>query len=165
MRKILIHSPKHGNKFASIDDDDYPKLSKYRWWRGGKGKKYAFTTIYNGHNKKNNMSMHRMIMDYPKLGIDHEDGNTFNNQKSNFRICTQAENVRNSKRNIKNKSGFKGVYFDKKSKKFRALIHINNKGKHLGCFNNANDAAIRYNQIAKYHWGEFAKLNKVRDYQ
>lgn len=161
MRKILVHSGTHGNKFAFIDDEDYDIISKYRWWRGGCGKKYAFTTIYNGHNKKKHHSMHRMIMKYPKLGIDHIDGDTFNNQKSNFRICTQAQNTCNKAIQSNNKSGFKGVYFCNKLKKFRAGISINQHSKYLGTFDTSMEAAKAYNKSALENYGEFAKLNLI----
>lgn len=41
--------------------------------------------------------------------IDHIDGNPFNNDVSNLREITQAENVRNRKKDKRNKTGVQGI--------------------------------------------------------
>jgi hypothetical protein len=95
--------------------------------------------------------------------IDHLDGNTFNNQKKNLRICTHSENMRNSKIPINNTSGYKGVSLIKNTitEKWMATIRFNNKKNYLGSFNDPVDAARAYNEAAlKYH-GEFAHINKI----
>jgi hypothetical protein len=45
-----------------------------------------------------------------------------------------------------NKSGYRGVYFHKQSKKWRATIVINYKSKHLGTFENKEDARDAYDK-------------------
>lgn len=92
---------------------------------------------------------------------DHKDGNGLNNQKSNLRICTNAENIRNAKRYSTNTTGFKGVCIDSDYKKlsFRAGIKHYNKTYKLGNFNNAIDAAKAYDKKARELYGEFAKTN------
>jgi hypothetical protein len=106
--------------------------------------------------------MHRFILNAKKeYVIDHIDGDALNNQKKNLRICTHAENMRNSQIPINNTSGYKGVSYNKRYKKWEAHISFNNKLLNLGSFNDPVDAARAYNAAAlKYH-GEFAKLNKI----
>jgi hypothetical protein len=66
-----------------------------------------------------------------------------------------------SKLSISNKSGYKGVYFNKRDSNWRARIQLNKKEIHIGCYINIKDAARAYNEAAlKYH-GEFANLNKI----
>ncbi len=69
-----------------------------------------------------------------------------------------AENLRNMKRRRSNVSGFKGVHFEKKSGRFRAIIKVNGRTKQLGGFDTAEAAHARYCEAAKQHFGEFARL-------
>ena len=153
-------------KVALVDDEDFEYLNKFKWClRGtGLGKFYAIRGFRK--SKKNNItgsiSMHRELMK-PEKGyvIDHLDGNTLNNQKSNLRICTQSQNCSNQKISILNTSGYKGVVYNKKNKRYYARITVNRIIFSLGGYIYIKDAARAYNAAAlKYH-GEFANLNKI----
>lgn len=80
----------------------------------------------------------------PKV-IDHIDGNSLNNEIVNLRECTQAQNTWNSKINIKNTSGVKGVSFDKLRNKWTARVMCNGKLSVLGRFDNLESATIAVN--------------------
>lgn len=71
---------------------------------------------------------------WPDNSIDHIDGSGLNNKLINLRDVTPRQNSMNRKTNLNNSSGFKGVYFDKSKKKFRAYIDVNGKKKMLGYF-------------------------------
>ena len=93
--------------------------------------------------------------------IDHLGGNTLHHQKSNLRICTQAQNCSKQKSSKLNTSGYKGVVYNKKNKRYYARITVNRIIFSLGGYIYIKDAARAYNAAAiKYH-GEFAKLNKI----
>jgi hypothetical protein len=162
--EIIIKSKKYGNKTTLIDEDDYEKIKKFTWYahKGLDDKFRATATYSNKENIRKTIKLSRFIMNNPKgKVVDHINGNTLDNRKDNLRVCTNAENIRNS---IKPKNGvtskFKGVYFDKLLKKYRAQIGFNRKIIHLGCFINEEDAALSYNENAIKLFGEFAKLNK-----
>ena len=72
-----------------------------------------------------------------KYQIDHIDGDTLNNKIDNLRLVTQQENNFNETR-------AKGYSWHKTSKKWRAQITLNNKQKHLGLFDNKEDARAAY---------------------
>jgi hypothetical protein len=146
-------------KVAIIDDDDFEYLNQFKWYANNN---YAVRCFTVSKNKVNRILMHREIMKPNKgMVIDHLDGNTLNNQKNNLRICTHAENMRNSKISINNKSGYKGVSYQENSNNYRAQIKFNNKKINIGDFIDPIDAAKAYNAAAlKYH-GEFANLNKI----
>ena len=150
-------------KVALVDDEDFEYLNQWKWYANNmKGNFYATKAITVSKCKQKIISMHRLIMK-PEKGyvIDHIDGNSLNNQKNNLRICTHAENMRNSKIYSNNTSGFKGVYWHKQTAKWMAYISYNNKITHLGLFINPKDAARAYNEAAiKFHV-EFAKLNEI----
>ena len=150
-------------KVAIVDNEDYDYLNQFKWYASNKnGKFYVQKKITVSKNKTTCISMHRFIMKPNKgMVIDHLDGNPLNNKKNNLRICTHAENMRNSKIRINNKSGYKGVSYQENSNNYRASIRFNNIKINIGDFIDPIDAARAYNEAAlKYH-GEFANLNKI----
>jgi hypothetical protein len=82
--------------------------------------------------------------EFPKITIDHIDRKTSNNKISNLRIITKSENMANANIRIDNKSGHKGVRFNKKDNKWRSKISKEGKEIYLGSFSNIEDAiAVR----------------------
>ena len=141
-----------------VDDQDYEKVNAYKWFRkkNNYGGEMAMTT--NGPKEY----LHRLIMDPPKgMNVDHINGNGLDNRRANLRICTPAENSRNSKIYSNNTSGFKGLTWHKGSKKWTVRITKNYKRVHVGYFTDVIEAAQAYNLAATKYFGEFAKLNKI----
>jgi hypothetical protein len=159
-----------------IDEEDAEKISKYHWFgyqsykklANGEVKrerKYIAARLYKDRKTPlKHIALHRVIMDAPEgLQIDHVDGNGLNNKKSNLRICNQSQNLANGKRYRNNKSGYRGVTWHKKTKKWQAEITINHKRVALGYFHSPVEAGIAYNEAAKKSFGEFARLNEVNN--
>lgn len=96
--------------------------------------------------------------EFPKKNIDHINGNPTDNRISNLREATFEENSRNVGITKRNNSGFKGVYFVKKRKKWASRCSLNKKEVYLGSFNTAEDAAKAYQEFAIKHHGEFARF-------
>lgn len=139
-----------------VSDEDFDEVSKYKWYRKrGENKREDAVRTTDG------VKMSRFIMNPPKdMVVDHADGNTLNNMRENLRICTQAENGRNSL--IKtNTSGMRGVHWHKGAKKWVAKISVDYERKFLGYFDSLGDAGRAYNEAAKKYHGEFAKLNYI----
>jgi hypothetical protein len=85
---------------AVVDEADYAELSQYRWfakfggYRGPGAKPYAARSVRVG-NKIRCVRMHRAIMNAPDdMDVDHGDGDTLNNRRSNLEIVTKPENSR-----------------------------------------------------------------------
>lgn len=91
--------------------------------------------------------------------IDHEDRNKLNCKRSNLREANIAENIRNQKLHVNNKTGYKGVSYDKRRKKYRATIMLSRKYIHIGYFNNEIIAAQAYDFEARKLFGNFAATN------
>jgi hypothetical protein len=136
-----------------IDDDLFDELNKYRWYIGNNG--------YAQNDSKPRKLMHRFIMGNPKENIDHINGNKLDNRKCNLRVCNQSGNTANGKIRINNKSGYRGVSWNKKYKKWESYLTKNYKHFFLGYFDNKKIAAKVYNREAKKQFGEFARLNKI----
>ena len=85
---------------------------------------------------------------WPVDCIDHIDRNKANNRIENLREATIAENGQNRKLNANSTSGFKGVYWDARKRKWRGLIQLNKKKHALGYFDTPEEAHTAY-AIAK----------------
>jgi len=145
---------------AIVDDDDFDYLNQFKWYL--LKSKFNYYAIRTKRPENKLIQLHRIVIK-AKQGeiVDHINGNKLDNRKCNLRICTKSQNCQNRKISKFNKSGFNGVSWSIKNKKWVAQIACNNKKMHIGFFNDAIEAAKAFNQAAvKYH-GEFAHLNKI----
>jgi hypothetical protein len=140
--------------FAIVDAEDYEWLSKYNWRTTGGTEGYARSTIGG-----KNIFMHRLIMNPPAgMVVDHINQNRWDNRRSNLRVCTQAENLRN-RRSCRGTSRFKGVHWNARIRKWVASICLNRQLMHLGYFDTEIAAAHAYDRKARELFGPFAYLN------
>ncbi len=108
-------------------------------------------------------SAHRLAWFYvyqqwPIGGLDHIDLDKTNNAIKNLRPASQSQNGANTRKRVRNSSGFKGV--TPHGYKYKSAIMINRKRLHLGVFESAELAANAYDQAAVKHYGEFALTNQ-----
>src|SRR5262245_19767608 len=68
---------------------------------------------------------------WPKYEIDHADENQSNNRWNNLREATPSQNHRNRGKQRNNTTGYKGVCFDKRAKRFVAGIKLNGRRHNL----------------------------------
>ena len=152
----VAHIPLTQGKVALIDAEDYASLIRYKW-HVGKNKRvfYASTCV-----KSRTLFMHRVIMRPPKgMVVDHINHDGLDNRRSNLRICTNAQNVRNSRPCIGKTVKYKGVSFHKINRSFRANIKFQGKTVTIGCYEDEVAAAKAYDEKAKELYGEYAYLN------
>ncbi len=141
---------------AIVDDEDFERLSKYKWHIHLNGKK---NLIYASRYGVGNVTirMHREIMNAPiGVYVDHINHNTLDNRKQNLRLCTKDQNKFNNLRKI-GKSGYRGVYY--RRGKWEARISIKNRMFAIGSFNTPEDAAKAWDEEAIKIRGAFTKLN------
>lgn len=105
--------------------------------------------------------VHRLIFlwhhGYMPVEVDHKDLNGLNNRIENLRDADSAKNKYNRGRNRNNTSGFKGVYYDKRRKKWIAQIVHNRQRIYLGQYDEAKKAHHAYKEEADRLFGEFAR--------
>jgi HNH endonuclease/AP2 domain len=94
---------------------------------------------------------------FPPFDTDHKDLNRSNNKWNNIREATRVQNFGNQSKYSNNKSGIKGVCWDRDARKWLAQIQINNKKMKLGRFDNIIDAQKAYATAAWIYFGEFAR--------
>lgn len=141
---------------AIVDDEDFSELAQYRWYFMTVG--YAARCLYPS---KKVVYMHRQITGAQKgEQVDHINENKLDNRRANLRIATKAENMRNRGAPTNSTTGLKGVSVQANTKRFRCGIKLKDGTKlYLGYFKSAKDAAHAYDEAAKLHHGEFARLN------
>lgn len=99
-----------------------------------------------------------MLVNPPeKMRVDHIDGNPLNNQRSNLRLATPAQNKHNSRKRKATSSIYKGV--SKLKNSWKAQITVHGKTTRLGKFETEKEAALAFDEAARKLQGPFAKLN------
>lgn len=95
--------------------------------------------------------------EWPPECIDHINGKRSDNRIANLRLATVSQNNANSKLPCSNTSGFKGVVWLPKNRKWRAQIKRHRKMFHLGCFDSKEAAAAAYRAAAVGYHGDFVR--------
>ena len=125
--------------------------------------------INNDSNKPKTNKVHRLVAQafsipnpLNKELINHIDGNKLNNNINNLRWASRIDTGNNKSMSKNNTSGFKGVQWNKKLKKWRVMITINGKKTHIGYYENKDEAIESRVKIAQKTMGEFInKCEKV----
>ena len=124
---------------------------------------YYKVSLYKDGNLCNK-KIHKLVGEYfianpyNKQCVDHVNNDRLNNNVNNLRWVTFQENSMNAKLSSRNTSNYKGISYDKRANRWRARIHINGKEKHLGRFDNIEDAVNARVKKAKEVFGEY--INK-----
>jgi hypothetical protein len=118
---ILQNKKPIGCARALINAHKIDLIKFYKWRLDSRG--YAVATI-NGHE----IRLHRLIINAADGDlVDHINQNKLDSRDENLRITTASINLHNCGLSIRNTSGVKGVYQNKKSQKWVAKIMVNGK--------------------------------------
>lgn len=133
-----------------FDLEDYEKIKDYCWSVNDDG--YMYSKIDDKY-----VLMHRFIINEKdsEIEVDHFNRNRKDNRKSNLKSVTRQHNNWNKGLQINNTSGITGITWNKKSQKWIAYI----MRKHLGSFNNFEDAVKARKQAEEKHFGEYSYNN------
>lgn len=165
MRTIPLYGKKARGRVARVDDDDYEFAMQYRWHvveKPGTATSrplgpYANTGIRKPDGRKGGIRLHTLLTGWPL--VDHIDHDGLNNQRSNLRPATTAQNGQNSRRKITARSQYKGITWDSRDKMWKARIETFGKARTVGASPNELEAAYAYDAAARELFGEFACTN------
>jgi HNH endonuclease/AP2 domain len=148
---------KHGEVIAytTIDKDDYDKIKDYTLCRSGSVKLYAYVK-----KEKLAIPLHHIILTKPEKGyvIDHINGDSLDNRKSNLQIASHSQNNQNREKKKGCVSRYIGVW--KRNTKWVAEC-CNVK---ISTFDNEEDAATAYDTYAYIKFGPNARTNNLINY-
>ena len=143
-----------------IDAEDLELVSQWKWCAQRSGNtNYAQRTDYS-HGKQL-VILHRVLVNAPiGIEVDHENGNGLDNRKENLRLCTRSQNSMNKRKRKGCSSDYKGVskFNDGRRKPWNVVITVDYQ-RHTRSFPTEIEAALWYDEMAREHFGEFAKLN------
>jgi hypothetical protein len=118
---------------------------------------YIHIQIYGKQYLAHRLAWLYMYGSLPKK-IDHRFGVKTDNRISELREATTSQNAANSNMYSTNTSGFKGVTWNKKARKWQAALEHFGKSNYLGSFVKKEDAANAYREKSIEVFGEFSKV-------
>lgn len=125
--------------------------------KGGRGAGYIRIMIDGRSYRAHILAWFRMTGEWPAFRLDHKNVVRSDNKWDNIRPAPSWHNNANKPIDKRNTSGFKGVSYDKKRRKFVAYIRKDGVLLQLGVFDNAKDGHIAYVKKAKELFGEYAR--------
>lgn len=144
IRKLLDYDPETGKLTWRARDRKWFKSDRdCNAWNAKLSGKEAFTLetggYYEGRILGKKYLAHRIIWlwvtgECPKEQIDHINHVKNDNRWCNLRQVSNQENGKNQSVRKTNTSGQMGVYFNKRTNKWRAYISVNGKSVYIGEF-------------------------------
>lgn len=156
---IIIPLTQGQSTVISVIDAD---LADYKWHARPHHSDGYYAVRNSAYPNRITIRLHRVILERI-IGrpltktecVDHVSGDKRDNRRENLRLATDAQNKYNRGKTRHNTSGYKGVYWNRASGKWAAQIAANGKKKHLGYFDNTEEAYAAYCKAAQELHGEF----------
>jgi hypothetical protein len=144
---------------AIIDAADAERVLAFRWSAKPHYRTvYAHRDVRKPDGTRTKQTLHKFLTGYERT--DHRNGNGLDNRRSNLRDATASQNSQNRRRRSDNTSGFQGVSWYKRARKWHAHIGVGGGPQRtLGYFTTAEEAARAYDDAARELHGEYATVN------
>jgi|CXWL01.1.fsa_nt_gi hypothetical protein len=142
---------------VTIDKADYELVKDITWYP------LIVRGLHYAYNRNTGVLMHRLVTNAPVDNapvdrvVDHINGDGMDNRKSNLRLCTHADNIRNRVHiNKNNRVGYRGVFNNRSKTAFVAQIKFEGKSMHLGTYPTAVEASRVHEEARLRLFGEYA---------
>lgn len=147
-QKLPLYSREQIVGYTVLDPEDAARFGHWRWnLRRRCGLSYAVRSERRD-GRPHKVYLHRAILGVGDAGksasgrleVDHIDGDGLNNRRRNLRLATRSLNAQN-RRVQEGTSLYRGVYWERRSKRWRAKAQLNGKFYSLGLFRSEEQAA------------------------
>lgn len=135
--------------YTVVDAVDAEWVSQQRWHMT-RGYAARFI-IVNGHRTR--LYLHRAVLGLVRgdgLEGDHINHDKLDNRRANLRSVPHVGNIQNTSGRAGSTSRFRGVYWERRKKRWRAYVRLNGKNISLGSYVSEGDA------------GEAARLGRLK---
>lgn len=147
-------------KVAIVDDQDVPWLSQWLWAYADDG--VHARVMRSGYKGSGPTIMARLIMKARKTeNVIHLNGDPLDCRRVNLKVVPHTLAVHRASMPRTNRSGYKGVTWNKERQEWRATISLSGKRQYLGKYLTAEAAAKAWNKAAREHYGADAYQNKI----
>ncbi len=151
-------------QIAIVDESDYEILRRHKWhavWCEYTHSFYAQTWLYVPYKRRE--FMHRIVMECEKRDgkqIDHINGQTTDNRRSNLRFVTHSQNQMNRKlHSAISASGHRGVSWCKITNKWKVRVNVDGKEIWLGRHTDKQVAINIAKSALVENFGEYARTS------
>lgn len=109
-------------------------------------------------NHRTRKYLHQIVMgDCGGLEVDHINGNRLDNRDGNLRFVTRTQNMWNLPLSKRNRSGCRGVWWDKVNDAWQVKICVNRKQIFLGRFKDYDEAVKVRKKAEKKYYGQYTR--------
>lgn len=146
---LVMTSAKYGVNRVYVDAGDASYVSMLHWTL--RQSAYAIAVVGGV-----DVRLHRFVMDAPvDFEVDHINGNTLDNRKSNLRLVGKSANGLNRKGPNKNSvTGARGVTVDRRNGTFIAEIMVDGKRTRLSGFRSISAAVAALEEIKRESYSD-----------
>lgn len=140
-------------KVALVSFEDYNEVAKFNWTFDGRYVSRKEPMLNGKLGKK--VYLHRYIMKpEDNLVVDHINGDKLDCRRMNMRVCTSSSNSLNVCLSKKNRSGYRGVGWDRWSHIWYAEFNHQGIRYRKKGFNTPREASAWYEEVRKKVLGD-----------
>lgn len=151
LTRALAECGRHGVKlvpltqgqFAIVDDEDFERISRHKWYAAWDARTRSFYAARNAPDPLRGgqitLKMHRVVMGQPYRSngdeVDHVNKNTLDNRKKNLQVLSVAEHRRKHRNDPRRDASEWGVGVKRRPNgRFQAEASLDGKKHHIGTY-------------------------------
>ena len=139
VKKIWLCGERGRGLAVLVDEADYERLNRYRWYLL-KGSGYAVRTTPRPQHKT--VYMHReVITDVgPGMEVDHINRNRLDNRRANLRVASRSLNAQNLTPRTDGSSRHRNVHWCTEKQRWVVKVRLNGRRHYVGSFTDEETA-------------------------
>lgn len=152
----VVEIPLRNGGRAKVDRIDRPRVEGAEWSRDPRG--FGYRIIRRPRSRRRILLHHAIVGTVPPgHRVLHRNGDRLDCRRSNLVVIPRW--MAYHRGGARNRTGYRGVYFDRRLAKWCARLMANGERVFLGGYGSPKAAALAYDQAARERIGSTAKLN------